>query len=175
MDGVSAAASILTIATTGIQVSIKLATLSSQISNASDHVSAIGNDISLTSGVLQELGELVKQDVRNVNNHVFCPRALEMVRTSAVVCERVFVEIKKEIGKASKQMNCCERLPGGKVELSKTEMIKWPFLQPHVNSLREDLKEAKGTLMLMLQVWLLALSKRAAEQYVSSQSQSWRW
>lgn len=163
MDGVSAAASILAIATAGIQVSIKLATLSSQISTASDRVSAIGNDISLTSGVLQELGELVKQDAGNVKNHVFSQGGLETIRTSAVVCERVFVEIKKEIGKASKQMSHCVRLPGGKVELSKTEMIKWPFLQPHINSLRDDLKEAKGTLMLMLQLWLLALSKRAAE------------
>jgi len=62
MDGINAAASILGIATAGVQVSIKLATLSSQISTAPDRLSAIGNDVSLTSAVLQQLTDLMKSE-----------------------------------------------------------------------------------------------------------------
>lgn len=61
MDGVSIAASIAGIATAGVQVSIKLVSLAAQISTASDRVSSIANDISLTSGVLHQLGELVNR------------------------------------------------------------------------------------------------------------------
>lgn len=44
-----------------------------------------------------------------------------------------------------------------KIKPSVVEKAKWPFLQPGLEALRTDLREAKGTLMLMLQVHLLAV------------------
>ena len=61
MDGVSVAASIVGIAGAGVKIAITLVTLANQISTASERVSSIGNDISLTSGVLQQLGDLMTQ------------------------------------------------------------------------------------------------------------------
>lgn len=61
MGVVSISASVLAIATVGVQVSIKLIAFASQISTASDRSTSIGNDVSLTSGVLQQLGELMTQ------------------------------------------------------------------------------------------------------------------
>ena len=57
MDGVGAAASIVSIATAGVQISIILVTLATQISTASERISSISNGVSLTSGMLQQLGE----------------------------------------------------------------------------------------------------------------------
>ena len=81
------------------------------------------------------------------------------------------MEIEKEIERASKQLRSCRKFPGGKVKLSKSEKLKWPFLQPSIDILRADLREAKATLMLMLQVTTLALSKKMADLSASANSE----
>ena len=171
MDGVSIASSIISIASAGIQISIKLVTLSTQISSASERVSSIGNDISLTSGVLHQLGELMTQKTTSDGISIFSQGGLETTRTSAAMCERIFSEIEKEFGKASEQLRACRKFSGGKIKLSKSEKLKWPFLQPSIDILRADLREAKGTLMLMLQVSTLALSKKMADLNASASSE----
>lgn len=94
---------------------------------------------------------------------IFSQGGLETTRTSAAMCEKIFLEVEREVRRASEQMRGCKRIYGGKIKLSKTEKAKWPFLQPSIDVLRTDLREAKGTLMLMLQVTSLALSKRMAD------------
>lgn len=150
MDGVSIAASIVGIAGAGVQISIKLVTLATQISTASERVSSIGNDISLTAGVLHQLGELMTQKTTEDGVSIFSKGGLETTRTSAAMCERIFQEVGKEVKRASEQLRGCKRMEAGKIKLSKVEKAKWPFLQPSVDILRTDLREAKGTLMLML-------------------------
>ena len=165
MDGVSIAASIVGIASAGAQVSIKLVTLAKQISTASDRVSSIGYDVSLTSGVLHQLGDLMTQKTTDNGISIFSEGGLESTRLSAQVCERIFHQVETEAKKASEQLRDCKqgRLTGGKIKLSRAEKAKWPFLQPSVDTLRADLREAKGTLMLILQVTSLALNKRMAD------------
>ena len=71
MDGVSVAANIVGIATAGAALSIKLVTLATQISTAAERVSSIGSDISLTSGVLHQLGELMTQKTTDDGISIF--------------------------------------------------------------------------------------------------------
>ena len=59
MDGISVAASVLAIATAGVQVSIKLVSLSNQVATARNRITSIGNDVSLTASILQQLAELM--------------------------------------------------------------------------------------------------------------------
>lgn len=164
MDGVSIAASIVSIATAGVQVSIKLVTLATQISTASDRISAIGNDISLTSGVLHQLGDLMTQKTTDDGISILNQHGLETTKVSATMCERIFQDVEKEVKRASEQLRRYKpgqgRMIGEKIELSTIEKAKWPFLQPKIDVLRVDLRDAKSTLMLMLQVATLALSKR---------------
>ena len=167
MDGVSIAASIIGIATAGAQISIKLITLSTQISTASDRVSAIGNDISLTSNVLLQLGDLMPQKTADAGISILSEEAIETTKTAATMCEKIFSEIEKEIKRASEQLRRYKpglgKLHGQKIELSKTEKAKWPFLQPSIDGLRAELRDAKSTLNLLLQVATLALHKRMAD------------
>lgn len=104
MDGVSIAASIVGIATAGVQVSIKLVTLASQISTASDRFSSIGNDISLTSGVLHQLGELINRKTTDDGISILNQDGLKTTKTSAAMCERIFQEVEKEMKRASEQL-----------------------------------------------------------------------
>ena len=172
MDGVSIAASIVGIATAGVQVSIKLVTLATQISTASDRVSSIGNDISLTSSVLHQLGELMNQRTTDDRASILNQHGLETIRVSAAMCEKIFQEVEKEVARASEQLRRYKpsrgSMRGGKIELSTYERAKWPFLQPNIDTMRADLRDAKSTLMLMLQVASLALSKRMADASMSA-------
>ena len=172
MDGVSIAASIVGIATAGVQVSIKLVTLATQVSTASDRISAIANDISLTSGALHQLGELMNRRTADNGVGILNQDGLETTRVSAAMCERVFQEIEKEVKRASEHLRRFKpsggMMSGEKIELSPIEKAKWPFLQPNIDILRADLRDAKSTLMLMLQVATLALSKRMVDASMSS-------
>ncbi|KAL2054277.1 hypothetical protein ABVK25_005418 [Lepraria finkii] len=123
----------------------------------------MGNDISLTSGVLHQLGELVTQKTTDDGISIFSKGGLETTGTSAAMCERIFLEVEKETRRTSGQIRRYKRSTGGRIKLSKAEKAKWPFLQPSADILRADLREAKATLMLMLQVTSLALSKRMAD------------
>lgn len=163
MDGVSIAASIIGIGAAGSQIAIKLYTLASQISTASDRISSISNDVSLTSAVLHQLGELMTTTSIEDGTTIFSQGGLDTTKTSAAMCETIFQDVERAAREASEQVRGRGKFTGGKLKLSRSERLKWPFLQPSMDILRRDLQEAKGTLMLMLQVNLLAFSKKMAE------------
>ncbi|KAL8723796.1 MAG: hypothetical protein Q9181_007192, partial [Wetmoreana brouardii] len=159
MDGVSTAASLIGIGTVGCQIAIKLYTLATQISTASQRVTSISNDVSLTSGVLQELGEFMTSEAAKNGTTIFSKSGLENTKHSAAMCESIFREIDQAARDASEQLRMRDKIIG-KIKLSKSEKAKWPFLQPSIENLRIDLREAKGTLMLMLQFMNLAVSQK---------------
>ena len=80
---------------------MKLVTLATQISTASERGFSIGNDISLTSGLLHQLGELMTQKTTDDGISIFSKGGLETTRTSAAMCERIFLEVEKETRRAS--------------------------------------------------------------------------
>ena len=159
MDGVSVAASLVGIGAAGSQIAIKLYTLATQISTASERITSISNDVSLTSGVLQELGEFMTRETANNDTSIFNQSGLETTKQSAAMCENIFKQIEQAARDASQQLRTKNKFVG-KIKLSRSEKVKWPFLQPNIESLRVDLREAKGTLMLMLQIMNLALSRK---------------
>lgn len=65
--------------------------------------------------------------------------------------------MEKETAKAGELIRGRKQRLGEKVRLSMLEKAKRPFLQPGLEVLRTDLREAMGTLMLMLQVVLVLL------------------
>ncbi|KAL8879958.1 MAG: hypothetical protein Q9198_002532 [Flavoplaca austrocitrina] len=163
MEGVGIAASIIGISAAGSQIAIKLYTLATQISTASERVSSISNDVSLTSAVLQQLGELMTTTFTQDRTSVFSEGGLDTTKKSAATCEIIFQDVERAANEASKQLRGKGSFTGAKVRLSRSEKLKWPFLQPSMDTLRKDLQEAKGTLMLMLQVTQLAFSRKTAE------------
>lgn len=152
MDHVSVAASIVGIATAGIKVSIKVVTLASQVSTAADRISSLGNDVSLTSAILHQLGDLMSQKTTDSGLPLFSKAGLESTKSSAEICQNIFEELERGTAKASNVIKGRKRPIEEKVKLTKVEKREWPFLQPSIEVLRTELREAKGALMLMLQV-----------------------
>lgn len=170
MDGVSAAASIIGVANAGLQVSIKLVTLASQIRTAPQRISAIADDISLTSGILHQLADLINHSVKNEDgkeDNIFSAGGLQTAQALADTCIRLFEEIENDLKKASQQIGSRGVSIGKRIALSRFERVKWPFLQPRMDELRSALGEAKSTLMLVLQVTTLAYSRKTASMHVS--------
>ena len=160
MDGISVAASILAIAGAGIKISVELITFATRVDTASDRIAAIGNDVSVTAGVLQQLGELLREKPSRTEGTLFSEGGLRTTQTSADICGKVFKDLEEAVVAASWQLRSNVRRPFGIVKLSNLEKVKWPFLQAKIDDLRADLREAKGTLMLMLQVVTLATSRK---------------
>ena len=167
MDGISAAASIIGIATAGAQISIKLITLAEQVRTASDRISVVAHDVALTSAILQQLGDFVNPKPDD-GIRVFNQSGLQTTASSARIYEKIFMNLQSKIGKASQQFSYIRRSsPEVQITLSRLEKLKWPFLQSSMEILRKDLREAKGTLTLILQVASLAYTKKVAASYVS--------
>ena len=156
MDGVSSAASIVAIAAAGLQISAKLVAFASDIKRASTHVNSLATDVSIVSSILHQLGELVEQKPDQGEVGIFSSHGLATTKASADVCKQIFTVIEEKLRSASKQARTGIKV-GDRIELSPIEQARWPFLQPSIDSLRKDLQEAKGTLMLMLQVATLGI------------------
>ena len=159
MEAVGAAASILAIAGTGIQVSLKLIAFADQISTAPQRIRDVGTDVSVTAGTLQELGELMKRNTASKRlTGIFKPDQVQHIEISSTKCKHIFDELKEILGKASQQLRNAYTSTSksndtfSRIRLSRLERMKWPFLQPSIQPLRSALGDAKATLTLILQV-----------------------
>ncbi|PLB46527.1 hypothetical protein P170DRAFT_477408 [Aspergillus steynii IBT 23096] len=183
MEAIAAASAILGIATAGVQCSIKLVTFASQVKSAEEEVTHIAEEVSLNASILQQLAELAKDgleneqapgngthgdlDIHDAKNDqsrrgIFNAAGLATVMNLAEKCKDIFDHLNESIQKASAQTSSDSEAPG-QVKLTRFTMLKWPFLKPEMEALQAQLRDVKGTLMLMLQVAMLAYSRRMAK------------
>lgn len=158
MEGIGAAASILAVASAGIQISLKLIAFADQVGTAPKRILDVGTDVSVTAGTLQELGELMAKLPRKKSAELFKPDQVENIKASSTRCKAIFDELKDVLAKASQQLrnvyksNAKGHYTSPGIKLSRLERMKWPFLQPSMEPLLSALRDAKGTLTLILQV-----------------------
>ena len=159
MEAVGAAASILAIAGTGIQVSLKLLAFADQVGTAPQRIRDVGTDVSVTAGTLQELGELMRKNTASKRlTGIFKPDQVQHIEISSIKCKHIFDELKEILGKASQQLRNAYKSTSksndtfSRIRLSRLERMKWPFLQPSIQPLQSALGDAKATLTLILQV-----------------------
>ena len=164
MDGISGPASILAIAAAGLQISIKLVSFANHVRDGQERMRYLGTDVSVTAGILQQLGELMqKSSGDDEHTTIFSKEGLIQTEAAAHACKTVFGALEEALIKASRQLRRQTVVPGEQITLSKIESLRWPFLQPHLEGLRQELNHSRATLMLMLQVTTLAYSRKMAE------------
>ncbi|KAJ5817461.1 Glucose-methanol-choline oxidoreductase N-terminal [Penicillium robsamsonii] len=192
MEAIGAASAILAIASAGVQCSVKLVTFAGQVKTAPEQINMVAEDVSLNASILQQLGELAKENVGiepsasddkddNGNNtnvksvsittskqSIFNTAGLETVTHIAKKCKEIFESLDESLRTASKQLHAKPRILG-KVKLSRAERFKWPFLLPEIDTMRNELGNVKGNLMLILQIAMLAYSRRMVGGYGESQ------
>ena len=156
-----AAASIIAIAGAGISISIKLITFADQVGTAPKRIRAVGTDVSVTAGTLQQLGELMEKPPKKNSTGLFWPDQVRNIEASSIECKEIFDQLRGIFCKASQQLREVYKRDKStakslatppKIKLSRMERLKWPFLQPSIEPLQSALRDAKGTLTLILQV-----------------------
>ncbi|KAL9010144.1 MAG: hypothetical protein Q9173_004899 [Seirophora scorigena] len=160
MDGVTIAASLVSIGgAAGCEIAIKIYTLATQISAAYDRISSISNDVSLTSSVLQQLGDLMAQKAADDGTNIFSWTGLETTKSSAAICEDSRKSSKQQGMQASKSeeksgnhgsnagQNLTRSPCGGKIHPSpgspiysherEGETLRLSLLQPSIRNLMD--------------------------------------
>ena len=160
-------ASVVQIADVGLRLSIKLYTFGEIVASADRSVISISKDVSLTSGVLKELGQILDKDRET---RTFSENAVQTADGVVKECLEVFQEmenilVKKlpSLGGGGKEgTRGGERVKRATIML---ERLKWGYLQPKLQLLRSNLDRLKSTLLLMLNV--ITYARQVSEKYVS--------
>ena len=159
-------AAVVQIADVGLRLSIKLYTFGEIVASADRSVISISKDVSLTSGVLKELGQILEKDRKS---QTFSENAVQTADEVVKECLEVFQEmdsilVKKlpTLGAGRKGKKREERPKRAMIMLEK---LKWGYLQPKLQLLRSNLDRLKSTLLLMLNV--ITYAKQVSEKYVS--------
>ena len=145
-------ASIIQIADVGLRLSLRLYSYGETAASADKAIVSISKDVSLTSSVLQELGEHLRKDR---DAPICSENAIKTAEMISRECLHVFQELDGALEKSLK------RLGVGAKEKSRwistvRERLRWPLLQPKMELLRNNLDRLRVTLLLMLNVMIYA-------------------
>ncbi|GAB1192507.1 hypothetical protein APSETT444_001699 [Aspergillus pseudonomiae] len=192
MEAVGAASAIRGIATTGIQCSIKLITVAGLVKSAQDEITDIAKDVLLNASILQQLDQLAKNRIPHeqtplcpndndeklripdsvtrgdaqrsteTQHGVFNAAGLAVVLKLATECNDIFSRLNEALQETSKALSANT---DGQTRIKATQagMVHWPLTKPQIDGMQARLRDAKGTLMLMLQVAMLRYSETPME------------
>ena len=158
-------ASIVQIADTGYRLSLKLYTSGEAISSADRTIITISKDISLTSTVLKELGEILRGD-QEEKERICSENLIQTAGNTVKECLDAFEELDKMILKNMPNLSQGHRATRATMALEK---LKWPFIQPRVQLLRGSLDMLRANISLMLNVLIYArhVSDRLVSRYIA--------
>ncbi|KPI35417.1 uncharacterized protein AB675_11726 [Cyphellophora attinorum] len=141
-------AAVFQIADLGARLSVKLYTFSHKVKHAKNSVEAISKDISMTGNVLRQLGtELKKEEYAKLCT----AEALKAAQSLVDECHGVFSDIDAAMGNANNPAGI-----GGKVVMSFKNRLRFPYVQQQVEALQANLDRLKNSLLVMLNVLILA-------------------
>ena len=148
MAELGAIASIVQIADVGFRLSIKLFAFAETVASADKEIIFTSKDVSLTSSVLKEIGEILRQDEESC---LYSPRAIQTATDIVSECQGVFLEIEEIL---------IERVPNISSKLGDNvrkaammvERFEWSYWQPKLQLLRSNLDRLKSSLLVMLHV-----------------------
>ena len=150
----------------GLRLSIKLYTFGEIVASADRSVISISKDVSLTSGVLKELGQILDKDKET---RTFSENAVQTADGVVKECLEVFQEMENILVKKMPSLAKGDGRHGKSGERTKRAMVmlerlKWGYLQPKLQLLRSNLDRLKSTLLLMLNV--ITYARQVSGKYV---------
>ena len=154
--------SVVQIADVGLRLSIKLYTFGEIVASADRSVISISKDVSLTSGVLKELGQILDKDRQT---RTFSEDAVQTANGVVKECLEVFQEMEDILVKKLPKLGTSKEGNGERVKRATVmlERLKWGYLQPKLQLLQSNLDRLKSTLLLMLNV--ITYARQVSEEY----------
>lgn len=161
-------ASVAHIADVGLRLSIKLYTFGEIVASADRSVLSISKDVSLTSGVLKELGHLLDKDREA---RTFSENAVQTADGVVKECLEVFREMEDILVKKMPGLAKGDGKGGGRTKRAAVllERLKWGYLQPKLQLLRSNLDRLKSTLLLLM-LNVITYARQVSGRYVSVES-----
>ena len=144
--------SIIQIADLGLRLSLRLYSFGETAARAHKAIVGISKDVSLTSSVLQELGEHLRKDREAP---ICSENAIKTAEEIGRECLHVFQELDAALEKSLNRLGVGGREKARWMSVL-GERLRWPLLQPKMETLRSNLDRLRVTLLLMLNVMIYA-------------------
>ncbi|MCJ1433247.1 Serine active site containing protein 1 [Xylographa pallens] len=152
-EALGLAASILQIVSTGVKVSLYLYRFAETVSSAGKALKEISDDIAFTTSVLEQLRTTLESEKHHGTASTEALSTADLlVRECSNVFEAIMALVKKHFPEPQE----------GQRSIARLNSLKWPFIQPKIESLRSKLEKHKTKLILMTQV--LTFAKIAASE-----------
>jgi hypothetical protein len=143
-DPLSLMASLIAVATAGIQVSRTLYNFAGVIGGASEEIMSIGKEISAFSGVLRDL-------------HDFLDDAKDLISKRALAnANRILEDCKEVFAKIQRMLDSCNAGP----RMNFWQSLQWSFRRDRVKPMCAKLESFKLTLAILLSTMRLARCKQ---------------
>lgn len=155
------------IADVGLRLSITLYTSRDIVASADRSVISISKDVSLASGVIKALGQILDKDMET---RTFSETAIQIEDGMVKECLGGFQEMDSMIVKNLPSLAKGDGRDGTSGERAKRatvmlERLEWGYLQPKLQLLWSNLDRLKSTLLLMLNV--ITYARQVPGKYVS--------
>ncbi|CAI7595015.1 unnamed protein product [Penicillium crustosum] len=145
LEALGIAASIIQVADLGTKLSVKLFSFYRELKGANESIQNLSSDVAITSAILRELGESLKEDEQA---KLYSKTAFETLRDVLIQCEDVL----KQIRAMTKYNDCSEKTRLQQI----TERFRQVLLEPSLDPLKANLKRLKSTMLLLLNVIMYA-------------------
>ena len=144
-------ASIVQVADVGLRLSLRLYTFGETVASADRSILAISKDVSFTSSVLRELGQVFENDTGRIHSDNATETAEAVVRE----CSDVFREMDTLLLKKVPNLKAESKDKKARAKTA-LERLRWPSIKGKIEILNCNLDRMKSTLTLMLNVIMYA-------------------
>ncbi len=152
-DVFSTIAAAIGVADVGARVSAKLYTFGVLVASADETISSISKDVALTSTVLKELGLILARD--RPESPIVTKTAIMNIKETVQECDKAFEQIDSILLKRVPKLRLGKGDYGPKAAVI-LERFGWQAVEPKVRLLRSNIDRLKSSLLLMLNVLVLA-------------------
>ncbi|KAE8144572.1 hypothetical protein BDV25DRAFT_166527 [Aspergillus avenaceus] len=139
---------IIQLAELGAHLSIKLCNFYRKIKSADQSIRSLSNDIALTSNVLQQLGNALREDKEA---KLCSAQAINTAQEVLEECKSVFQQIENTIEGPESERDTMK----GRLQRA-TERFRVALMERDLDVLRSNLERLKSTMLLMLNVIMYA-------------------
>ncbi|KAJ5335491.1 hypothetical protein N7452_007894 [Penicillium brevicompactum] len=145
LEAIGIAASIIQVAELGTKLSVKLFSFYREFKGANKSIQDLSSEVAITSAILHELGESLKEDEQS---KLYSQTAFKTLQDVLNQCEEVLEQI-RDMTKYNDSSD--------KTRLQQiTERFRQVLLEPSLDPLKANLKRLKSTMLLLLNVIMYA-------------------
>ena len=149
----STVAAAIRVADVRARISAKLYTFGVLVASADETISSLSREVALTSTVMKELGQISAKE--RPESPIVSNIAIENMKETVQECDKAFEQVDSILLKNVPKLKLDKNDQWAKAAVF-LERFGWQAVEPKVQLLRSNLDRLKSSLLLMLNVLMLA-------------------